>query len=165
MGRPRRQPPFSGRDRFGGARHRFGSGEAEEPRSVPVTAGYRPRDLGEAGICLALPGEALLQRHYAVEAAIPFANQDGTGFDSPLAWRAISSRLTDPARAPSTETLERPANSVGEIPECIRLQSVGENTRQKRPRQVHGSGPAEDVSPLQAKASQIERREIGDRLS
>ena len=30
---------------------------------------------------------------------------------------------------------------------------------------MHGSGPAEDVSPLQAKAGQIERREIGDRLS
>jgi hypothetical protein len=30
---------------------------------------------------------------------------------------------------------------------------------------MHGRGAAEDISPLQAKAGQIERREIGDRLS
>ena len=61
--------------------------------------------------------------------------------------------------------LERPTDGVGEIAESIRLQAIGENARQERLRQMDGRAPAKDVSPLQAKAGQIERCEIGDRLS
>ena len=44
------------------------------------------------------------------------------------------------------------------------LQDQGPNHRKLR-RQMDGSGSAKDVSPLQAKAGQIEHCEIGDRLS
>jgi hypothetical protein len=63
------------------------------------------------------------------------------------------------------KAFECPADGGGEIAQGVRLQPVGENARQKRLRQMEGSGPAKDVSPLQAKAGQIERCEIGDRRS
>ncbi len=99
--------------------------------------------------------------------AIPFANQDGAGFDPSQSrpWPALPTRLSAGGRAPSAEALERPADGVGEIAESIRLQAIGENARQKRLRQMDGSGSAKDVSPLQAKAGQIERGETCDRLS
>ena len=124
-----------------------------------VPAGDRPRDLGEAAVGLAVPGEAFLQRHDAVETAIPFANQDGAGFDPSQSrpWPALPARLSAAARPPSAEALERPTDGVGEIAESIRLQAIGENARQERLRQMDGSAPAKDVSPLQAKAGQIER--------
>ena len=108
-----------GRDRRGCARHRPGSGEAEESRPVPVAAGDRPRDLGEAAVGLAVPDEALLQRHDAMETAIPFANQDGAWFDPPLRLscprRTSSARLRAAAGLPTRRSRERPQDGVGKI--------------------------------------------------
>ena len=73
--------------------------------------------------------------------------------------------MTIQSRAPGGEALECPADGVGEIPESVRLQPIGENAHQKGLLQMDGSVPAKDVSPLQAKARQISRCETGDRLS
>jgi hypothetical protein len=113
----------------------------------------------------ALPAEALFECRDAMETTIPFAHQDGAGFDAPPIGRAVATRLSAEVRATRAEAFERPAEGVGKIPQRIRLEPIGENARQKGLRQIEGSGPAKDVSPLQAKAGQIKHCEIGDRLS
>src|SRR5271166_4263105 len=50
--------------------------QTEEAVTVPARAGHRFRDLGKAGIGLAIPGEALLQDRHPFQLAFPFTDQN-----------------------------------------------------------------------------------------
>jgi hypothetical protein len=53
--------------------------QPKEPRSIPTTAGDGERDLREAGIGLAAPGEAIGKYGDLVHPTIPFATENGAG--------------------------------------------------------------------------------------
>ena len=53
--------------------------QSKEPRSIPTAASDGERDLREAGVGLAAPGEAVGKYGDPVHLAIPFATENGAG--------------------------------------------------------------------------------------
>jgi hypothetical protein len=138
--------------------------QPEEPMAVPVGAGHRFGDLGQAAEALAVPGKAFFQDHDALELALPFAHQQRAGLQGdPFAGvgvttierKGISSSLA--IRLFSKE----PPHRLNEIAESGDLQAVTQQLQEQPSRQMRRRFAAEVIAPLSANAFELETFEAG----
>ena len=142
--------------------------QAEEAMAVPGCAGHRLGDLRQAGIGLAIPGEAFLQNHHAFELPVPLADEQRPRSEAGPIPRCrqprfertrvcrfgpLASRLAKNAQRLLIETAERGG-----------LKAIGQDPQEQPPGQMGGRGPAQVIAPLQTKPVRAEIDEARDCL-
>jgi hypothetical protein len=132
--------------------------------AVPVRAGHRFGDLGQAPEVSSTPGEAFFQDHDALEFAPPFAHKERAGLQrDPIAGLGIApiERSRSLTALPFRLVSQQSAHSLIEIAESGDLQTVTQHLHEQPPRQMGGRFAAEMVAPLSAKAFEFETFQAG----
>jgi hypothetical protein len=135
--------------------------QPKEPRSIPATAGDGERDLREAGIGVAAPGEAVGKYGDLVHPTIPFATENGAG----------PNLGAPPGRTQGAPCsflwrfgmIEQTPILVIKIAVPVALQPVRHHAEQKMARKVMGWGPPEHGMPTAAKLPDVEIAQSSDR--
>ena len=141
--------------------------QPEEAVSVPIRAGDRLGDLRKAAVNAAVPGAPVVEDHDPLETAVPFADQQSSGFEPD----ALACRRSAGCKGTSVPQLEgflpvlvqTSQNRPVEIPECRGLDPIGEHAQEQPSRTKGGSNPAQVVSPLEAKLIRVEAGKSRDR--
>ena len=140
--------------------------QPEEAVSVPIRAGDRLGDLRKAAVDAAIPGIPVIEDHDPLQTAVPFADQQRSGFEPDTfgsCWPAVCKRADDPQleRFPSGFS-QAPQDRPVEIPERRGLDPIREHAHDEPVRKMGGSDPAQMVSPLEAKLIPVEVGKAGD---
>ena len=123
--------------------------QPKEPRSIPATAGDGKRDLREAGIGVAAPGEAVGKYGDLVHLTIPFATENRAGPN----LRATAGRTQGAPRSCLRRfgMIEQTSVLFVKIAVPVGLQPVRHHAKKKMARKVTGWGPPERGMPTAAK--------------
>src|SRR5271166_3472055 len=140
--------------------------QREEAVSVPIRAGDRLGDLRKAAVNAAVPGAPVVEDHDPLETAVPFADQQSSGFepDTLACRRSAGCKGTSVPRLEGfvPVLVQTSQNRPVEIPECRGLDPIGEHAQEQPSRKMGGSNPDQVVSPLEAKLKDIESGRRGD---
>src|SRR5215207_5314992 len=145
--------------------------QAEEAWPVPVRAGDGARDLREAAVGGAVPGEAVRDHDDPVQGAGMLAHELGAGLERTPLWERRD-RRHEPARglvargtprfALAGDLVEEAQGRAIEVTIGIGLDAVGDDAQEKRAGKVRRRAGAEELAPAPPKRVKVEIAEAGD---
>src|ERR1700676_2707390 len=122
--------------------------EAEEARTVPLGACDGEGALGEAVISLTVPGKAVSHHHHPLRLSIPLPNQNRAG--TKLCSLLVKAGQTGGRYRPSffsNRSVQHLLRLVIEIAKTIGLDLIGDDRKQKVPRQMSRCRPLKYAVP------------------
>src|ERR1700730_3857651 len=122
--------------------------EAKKARAVPLGASDGEGDFGEAVVSLAVPGKAVGHHHHPLRPSIPLPNQNRAGTKlCSLLVKAGQTGGRYRASFFSNRSVQHLLRLVIEIAKTIGLDLIGDDRKQKVPRQMSRCRPLKYALP------------------
>ncbi len=132
-----------------------------------MSAGDRLGHLRKAAVDAAIPSVPLVEDHDALDAAVPFADEESSRPEPDALARCRSAGRKGTSLSGlegfALHLAQTPQDRRIEIPECRGLDAIGKHAREEPSWKMGGSDPAQLVSPLEAKLIQVEAGKARDR--